>query len=104
MPNPKQPYLITLDATTAAGDYLGNKLYIRNLNTGDVVTEDFLADGEKVVYDLNNTTSGYTNGDLINVQIVGREYGGTTHTVDTTKGGATLTITGVADTSVAISI
>lgn len=95
-------YLVTVSGTAASGSYVNNKCYFKNLNTGDSVVTNFV--GNKAVIDCRNFTNGFSNGDLIKVTFSGREYGGSVHTIDTSKGGIVLTITGVADTAAGISI
>jgi hypothetical protein len=92
MPTPTKSYKIGVKVSggTSGNDYA----VFYNGRTGDKYSVK-ISNNEAVV-NLGNTKefpSGYQNGDLIDISITGRRYGGATHTVNTSKGGASIKIT-----------
>ena len=91
-----------LDITVSHTAATGKPIYIRNENTREKVMLNMDASGV-VIYDLQNMPSGFSARDRIVVFIVGEEYGvADAIQVDTAKGGATITFTGI-DESVTTS-
>ena len=97
MPTPTTSY--NLGITISGGTNANNYVDIRNGRTGEKFS--VLSLGKEAKANLGNTKefpSGVANGDVIELNVTGSRYGGNTHVVDTSKGGAKIKIT-VADVS-----
>ena len=99
MTNPFSPHIIgiTLDGQGVAL----TKVIITNQTTGE--RQAIATDANKrAIVDCANFTSGYTNGDIIEIENVGASYGGDTVTIDTSGGLQETTIDSTAASTTAV--
>ena len=90
MAAPTKPYVIAgkISATNKSGIIV--KSYNRTTKESKTTTTNSAGEFQ---FDLGNPSSFatvYTNGDVIDINIVGFAYGATTHTVNTTVGSVVL--------------
>lgn len=91
-----------IDVVVSGGTASDVYINLKNGNTGDIVHR--LTSTNEANINLGNQNefpNGFQNGDVIEINASGRRTGGTTHTVDTSKGGkkVKLTLTDVSTTN-----
>ncbi len=73
----------------------GGKVFVRNRNTKEVLYIDATARTTTTAAAVTSSkkfTTAFSNNDVIEVGMMGDEFGIATHTVDLTKGGGKITI------------
>lgn len=98
-----KPYLLKISTTGLArtgANAVNYGLTILNTNTGEQKLMKVGSSAQTTVNinDLNDFPTGVTTGDVINVTLNDSEWGLATHTVATSKGGASVTLAATAST------
>ena len=98
-PEPTNTYTIAVTftglASLVAGKISGGKCFVRNRNTREVKYYNATAKSATTAnlpVDSKNFTTAWETGHVIEIGMMGEEFGTVTHTVDTSKGGGRLTL------------
>ena len=106
-PNPTHSYPLGINLTVASSERAGI-VTITNRSDGSYIQKFASADtstNSQATFDLNNLKKSngddgsFEHADIIDITVVGDYFGATTHTVDTTEGGAQVTLAGTAVTT-----
>ena len=101
MANPRSPHVIGVTLITAG--VAKTKIIITNFTNGNRLAVATDA-SKRAVFDCASFTGAYSNGDVLGIENVGASYGGTTVTIDTTKGIQMVNLTGTAAQSVTLDM
>lgn len=76
------PHFVGITLVTAGVAYSNVIAYNRDTGDREIKPTDA---NKRVIFDLSNLTSGYSDGDVIEFENVGGSYGGATTTVNATR-------------------